>query len=88
MCSTNIFMADPFQMGYSSASEEAELVSPGDDTWDQGLDGTKAWMWLDYGWDQGLDVTKARMWLDYGCDKGMDVTKAWIWLESWSIWGV
>lgn len=64
MCSTNIFMADPFQMGYSSASEEAELVSPGDDTWDQGLDVTKARMWLDYGCDKGMDVTKAWIWLE------------------------
>lgn len=38
MCSTNIFMADPFQRGYSRGSEDMELVSPGGDTWDQGLD--------------------------------------------------
>lgn len=37
-------MADPFQIGYSRGLEDVELVQPGGDTWDQGLDVTKAWM--------------------------------------------
>lgn len=50
MCSTNIFMADPFQRGHPRISEDVGLETPGGDTWDQGMDMvgdrdvTKAWM--------------------------------------------
>lgn len=56
-------MADPFQVGYSRGWEDEELVSPGGDVWDQGLDVAKA-----------MDVTKVWMWLDYGCGWIIDVT--------------